>query len=68
MKKYKQFPKDHPYMKRLDEVLSHYFVTRTIDPALHGEDYEEMKELVLDALFHSSPPPEKTKECYGRGV
>ena len=58
-------------MKRLDEVLSHYFVTRTIDPALHGEDYEEMKELVLDALFHSSPPvsPEKTKECYGgRGV
>ena len=64
-----KFPKDHPYMKRLDEVLSHYFVTKTIDPAVHGEDYEEMKELVLDALFHSSPsPPEKTKECYGRGV
>ena len=46
-----QFPKDHPYMKRLDEVLSHYFVLKTIDPALHGEDYEEMKELILDSLF-----------------
>ena len=46
-----QFPKDHPYMKRLDEVLSHYFVTRTIDPAVHGEDYEEMKEEILDSLF-----------------
>jgi len=46
-----QFPKDHPYMKRLDEVLSHYFVTKTIDPAVHGEDYEEMKELILDSLF-----------------
>ena len=46
-----QFPKDHPYMIRLDEVLSHYFVTKTIDPALHGEDYEEMKELILDSLF-----------------
>ena len=68
-----KFPKDHPYSRALDEVLSHYFVTKTIDPALHGEDYEEMKELVLDALFHSSPPvspvAEKTKECYGgRGV
>ena len=47
----KSFPKDHPYMKRLDEVLSHYFVTKTIDPAAHGEDYEEMKELILDSLF-----------------
>jgi len=50
MKK-QQFPKDHPYMIRLDEVLSHYFVTKTIDPALHGEDYEEMKEEILDSLF-----------------
>ena len=46
-----KFPKDHPYMKRLDEVLSHYFVLKTIDPAVHGEDYEEMKELILDSLF-----------------
>ena len=38
-------------MKRLDEVLSHYFVTKTIDPAAHGEDYEEMKEEILDSLF-----------------
>jgi hypothetical protein len=46
-----RFQKDHPYMKRLDEVLSHYFVTKTIDPALHGEDYEGMKEEILDSLF-----------------
>ena len=46
-----QFPKDHPYMKRLDEVLSHYFVLKTIDPAVHGEEYEEMKEEILDSLF-----------------
>ena len=54
-----QFPKDHPYMKRLDEVLSHYFVLKTIDPAVHGEDYEEMKEEILDSLFHSSPEKNK---------
>ena len=47
----KSFPKDHPYMKRLDEVLSHYFVTRTDVPAVHGEEYEEMKELILDSRF-----------------
>ena len=38
-------------MIRLDEVLSHYFVTKTIDPAVHGEEYEEMKEEILDSLF-----------------
>ena len=47
----KKFPKNHPYSRSLDEVLSHYFVTRTIDPAVHGEDYEEMKEEILDSLF-----------------
>ena len=46
-----QFPKDHPYMKRLDEVLSHYFIVRTDVPAVHGEEYEEMKEEILDSLF-----------------
>ena len=46
-----QFPKDHPYMIRLDEVLSHYFVLKTIEPAVQGEDYEEMKEEILDSLF-----------------
>ena len=50
-KRKQQYPKDHPYMIRLEEVLSHYFVTKTIDPALHGEDYEEMKEEILDSLF-----------------
>ena len=55
-----QFPKDHPYMIRLDEVLSHYFVVRTDVPAVHGEEYEEMKELILDALFH--PPPQEKNQ------
>ena len=47
----KKFPKNHPYSRSLDEVLSHYFVTRTDVPAVHGEDYEEMKEMILDSLF-----------------
>ena len=47
----KSFPKNHPYSRAIDEVLSHYFVTKTIDPAVHGEDYEEMKEEILDSLF-----------------
>ena len=54
-----QFSKDHPYMIRLDEVLSHYFVVKTDVPAVHGEEYEEMKELILDALFH---PPKKNQK------
>ena len=46
-----RFPKDHPYMIRLDEVLSHYFVVKTDVPAVHGKEYEEMKEEILDSLF-----------------
>jgi len=56
----KSFPKNHPYSRSLDEVLSHYFVTRTDVPAVHGQDCEEMKELKLDALFHS--PLEKNQK------
>ena len=56
-----KFPKDHPYMKRLDEVLSHYFVTKTIDPAVHGEEYEEMKEMILDSLFLNNVVESTTK-------
>ena len=58
----KSFPKNHPYSRSLDEVLSHYFVTRTDVPAVHGEDYEEMKELILDSLFHS-PQNNSPKEA-----
>ena len=57
----KSFPKDHPYMIRLDEVLSHYFVTKTIDPAVHGEEYEEMKEEILDSLFLNNVVESTTK-------
>ena len=51
----KNYPKDHPYMKRLDEVLKHYFVVKVDDAngAEHGEDYEEMKQVILDSLFTS---------------
>ena len=56
-----KYPKNHPYSLALDEVLSHYFVVRTDVPAVHGEEYEEMKELILDSLFHSQPLEEKDK-------
>ena len=52
-----KYPKDHPYMIRLDKALKQYFVCKVSDAngAHHGEEYEEMKEVILDALFH---PPE----------
>ena len=48
-----KFEKDHPYMKRLDETLKQYSVVKVADTngAHHGEDYEEMKQVILDALF-----------------
>ena len=48
-----KFEKDHPYMIRLDEVLKQFFVAKVNDAngAEHGEDYEEMKQVILDALF-----------------
>ena len=40
-------------MKRLDETLKQYSVVKVADTngAHHGEDYEEMKQVILDALF-----------------
>ena len=46
-----KFEKNHPYAKKLDEVLSHYFIVKTDVPAVHGEEYEDMKQLILDSLF-----------------
>ena len=48
-----KFEKDHPYMKRLDETLKQYSVVKVADTngAHHGADYEEMKQVILDALF-----------------
>jgi hypothetical protein len=48
-----KFQKDHPYMIRLDEVLRQYYVVKVndVNGAHHGEDYEEMKQVVLDTLF-----------------
>jgi len=48
-----KFEKDHPYMIRLDEVLKQFYVVKVddVNGAEHGEDYEEMKQIILDALF-----------------
>ena len=66
MKDSKKYDKNHPYMKSLDEALTEYFVVKCSDQtgtsfrggdggAIHGEDYEEMKEVILNALFHPQP-------------
>ena len=60
--KQQQYPKNHPYSRALDEVLSHYFVVKTDVPAVHGKEYEDMKELILDSLFHSPQHNDKEKE------
>ena len=48
-----KFEEDHPYMIKLDEVLKQYSVVKVADTngAHHGEDFEEMKQVILDALF-----------------
>ena len=61
----KKYPKNHPYSRALDEVLSHYFVVKTDVPAVHDKEYEEMKELILDSLFHR--PNEEHKETEPNG-
>jgi hypothetical protein len=50
-----KFEKDHPYMTRLDEVLKQFFVVKVddVNGAEHGEDYEEIKQVILDSLFTS---------------
>ena len=63
----KKYPKNHPYSRALDEVLSHYFVVKTDVPAAHGEEYEEMKELILDSLFHKHNNDNTEKEPKSNG-
>ena len=46
------YHKDHPYMKALNKALSHYFITKTNDPAEHGPDAQEAKIDILNSLFH----------------
>ena len=48
-----KFEEDHPYMIKLDEVLKQYSVVKVADTngAHHGADFEEMKQVILDALF-----------------
>ena len=50
-----KFEKDHPYMIRLDEVLKQFFVVKVndVNGAERGEDYEEIKQVILDSLFTS---------------
>jgi len=56
------YHKAHPYMKSLDKVLTHYFVTKTEDPAEHGEDYEAIKIDILNSLFHPQAKYDKRVE------
>jgi hypothetical protein len=51
-----KFEKDHPYMKRLDEVLKQFLVVKVedieeVERGEDSEDYEEMKQVILDSLF-----------------
>ena len=48
-----KFEKDHPYMIQLDEALKQYSVVKVADVngAHHGVDYEEMKQVILNAFF-----------------
>ena len=59
-----KFEEDHPYMKRLDEVLKHYFVVKVSDAngAEHGKDYEEFKINILNSLFHPQAVYDKRVE------
>ena len=56
------YHKDHPYMKSLDKALTHYFVTKTEDPAEHGEDFEAIKIDILNSLFHPQAKYDKRVE------
>jgi hypothetical protein len=47
-----KFPKDHPYMIRLDKALQESKFATLF--ATHGEYCEDMKEEILNSLFH--PP------------
>ena len=51
------YHKDHPYMKALDKALKQYFVVKVDDAngAEHGDEYEEMREAILNSLFHPQP-------------
>ena len=52
-----KFPKDHPYMIRLDEALQESKFATLF--ATHGEYCEEMKEEILNSLF---VPPEDIRK------
>ena len=49
-------------MKSMDKALKNYFVTKTTDPAEHGEDYEEMRIAILNSLFHPQAVYDKRVE------
>jgi len=36
---------------RLDEVLKQYSITKVEGKCIHGKDYIEMKQLILDTMF-----------------
>tara|TARA_B100000809_G_scaffold106919_1_gene105370 strand:- start:386 stop:640 length:255 start_codon:yes stop_codon:yes gene_type:complete len=48
-----KFEEDHPYIIKLDEALKQYSVVKVADgnEAHHGEDFKEMKQVILDSFF-----------------
>ena len=39
------------YDEQLDKVLKQYSVTKVEGKCIHGKDYREMKQLILETLF-----------------
>ena len=39
------------YTERLDKVLKQYSVTKVEGKCIHGKDYREMKQLILDTIY-----------------
>ena len=53
------YHKDHPYMKSLDKVLSHYVATRSL---MAQGQYEKFKIDILNSLFHPQSVYDKRVE------
>ena len=64
-----KYGKDHAYMKRLDKILKQFSVVKVaaVGGAHHGEDFEEMKQLILDALL-SKAVDDKTHDALPRAA
>ena len=39
------------YDERLDKILKQYSITKVEGKCIHGKDYREMKQLILDTIY-----------------